>query len=153
MIRAPAAAMVAVTIFISTSASSVQASPDETSSQAVSSLGFPLDGIALEELPATRAFPLFAPTRLPPPAPVQIVEPPPAALPPPPPPPPPSLQLIGIMKIGRDQVALLSDLGSGQIHRLCSGEVFGEWTMRITDARSIAFEHGEERQTQHMFSP
>jgi hypothetical protein len=108
-----------------------------------------LPEIDLDSLSATRALPLFTPSRSAP-----VVEPLPAPepeAPPPPEPTPPSLRLIGVVGTEADPIALLLDEGGGSV-RLRGGESYLGWTLRILDARSVEFSYeGQQQHTLTLF--
>lgn len=114
----------------------------------------PIPGLKLESLSATRTLPLFTPSRS---APVVVEEPPPEVVPVEPEvvvapePTPPPLQLIGIVVTLSEQVAVFVDQGTGEIHRLRSGEVFQDWTMRIVDTRTVEFQNDGRRHALTLF--
>lgn len=113
----------------------------------------PLLGLELESLSATRTLPLFTPSRSAPapepeapeyvpPEPAIVYEAAPAA---------PSLQLLGIVAVQADQVAVLSDPLQGTVQRLRSGEEYNGWTVRIVDGRTVELSSGESRHTLTLF--
>jgi hypothetical protein len=117
----------------------------------------PLSALKIESLAATRDAPLFTPSRT---APVveQYVEPEPvvevaqpvveeAA------PAPPALRLIGVVRTGSEEVALLADENTGQIHRIRPAEEFEGWTLKIVDGRSVEFQNAELSHKLSMFAP
>lgn len=102
--------------------------------------------LELESLTETRERPLFAPSRRPPPPVVAVQERPRPLLavssqpPPPPPPGPPDVRLMGLMLLPHAQMAILEHAPTGEVIRLAAGGELDTWTLRIIDARSIAFE-------------
>lgn len=113
----------------------------------------PLSSLSLESLSATRALPLFTPSRTAPSeeAPVEEITAPPPEPVVEPEQPPPSLQLVGIVLTDDEKVALLLDTGSNEVHRLASGEEYEGWAMTIVDARSVEFRSGERVEGLKMF--
>lgn len=113
----------------------------------------PLSNLSLDTLTATRSAPLFTASRT---APEVAQEapppPPPEPEPPPPPPEPPDLQLIGVVMSQSQQVALLSDAGSGEVHRLKPGEDYEGWTVKIVDPRTVELKNGDQSKTLTMFA-
>lgn len=112
----------------------------------------PLATLKLDALEATRSAPLFTPSRTAPEVAVEAAPPPPAEPEPPPPPEPPQLQLIGVVMSNAQQVALLSDPGGGEVHRLKPGEDYEGWTLKIIDPRTVELKNGDQTQKLTMFS-
>jgi len=113
----------------------------------------PLSSLSLENLSATRSFPLFTPSRT---APVEAevpLEPEPVAIEPvvDPEQPPPPLQLVGIVLTESTQTALLLDSQSQEVHRLGSGDEYEGWSLTIVDARSVEFRSGDRVEGLSMF--
>jgi len=115
----------------------------------------PLSDLTLESLEATLAVPLFTPSRTPP-----FVEPPPepepvVVAPPPepvePPPVPPPFRLIGILMSEAEEVALLSDPNTGEVHSFASGDSHDGWVIDIVDTRTVTFQNGDQTHTLAMF--
>jgi hypothetical protein len=101
--------------------------------------------LSLQALTETRDRPLFSPSRRPPPPDVPVperVEPLLAVVSqaPPPPPAPPDVRLMGLMLLPNRQLAILEHAPTGEVIRLAAGAELDAWTLRIVDARSIAFE-------------
>ncbi len=102
--------------------------------------------LSLQSLTQTRERPLFSPSRRPPPPAVSVperVEPLLAVAsqaPPAPPPTPPDVRLMGLMLLPDTQMAILEHAPTGEVIRLAAGAELDAWTLRIIDARSIAFE-------------
>jgi hypothetical protein len=65
--------------------------------------------------------------------------------------PPPQLSLIGIILTDTTQLALLRDPSTNEVHRLASGEQYGNWEMKIVDARTVQFHQGDRVQDLKMF--
>lgn len=117
-----------------------------------------LQGIALEDLTATLAKPLFSPDRRPPipetvPEEGTQVE---ADLPDMETPvaegtQPPDLTLVGIMIAGNRTLAILRD-GQGRVHRLGSGETIAGWTLTVLDSLSVSLDNGEHRLARRLFA-
>lgn len=130
----------------------------EPSAAAPSTSPNPLAGLDLENLKATRELPLFTPSRT---APVveATIEPQPEPETPEPEAPvetpsePPPLRLIGVVMTGSEQVAILSNEGTGEVQRLRPGETYEDWTLQIVDTRTVAFENGDQSHTFKMFEP
>ena len=114
----------------------------------------PVAALDLESLAATRALPLFTPTRTAP-----VVEPPfvpePIAVEPEvfvaPEPVPPALQLVGLVMSESEQVALLADQATGMVHRLRPGESYDGWVLTIVDGRTVAFSNDGREHLLTMF--
>jgi general secretion pathway protein N len=118
----------------------------------------PLADLDLESLTATRQLPLFTPSRSAPvvetsvePEPEPVVSEPEAPVETPSEPPP--LRLIGVVMTASEQVAILSNEGTGEVQRLRPGETYESWTLRIVDTRTVAFENGDQSHTFKMFEP
>ena len=117
-----------------------------------------LQGIALEDLTATLARPLFSPDRQPPvveAVPEEAssvetdqsdVETPVAAGTQ-----PPDVTLVGIMIAGNRTLAILRD-GQGRVHRLGSGEAIAGWTLTVVDSLSISLDNGDNRVARRLFA-
>lgn len=124
--------------------------------QAVDAQDVPL---SLETLTQTRERPLFSSSRRPPPPAIaepERVEPLLAVVskaPPPPPVAPPDVRLTGLMLLPNRQMAILEHAPTGEVIRLAAGGELDAWTLRIIDARSIAFEL-DGREARHvLFEP
>lgn len=117
-----------------------------------------LQGIALEDLTATLARPLFSPDRQPP-VPESIpeeasqaqtglsgVETPVAEGTQ-----PPDVTLVGIMIAGDRTLAILRD-GQGRVHRLGSGETIAGWTLTVLDSLSVSLDKGDTRIARRLFT-
>ncbi len=113
----------------------------------------PLSSLSLDSLTATRALPLFTPSRTPPAPPpeVQVEEPEPVAEQVDPEQPPPSVQLIGIVLTDATQTVLLRDPASNEVHRLTDGGDLQGWAVKIIDSRSVELRSGERVQGLKMF--
>jgi general secretion pathway protein N len=114
----------------------------------------PFFSLTLEALEATRSAPLFTPSRTapatePPPEPEPI---PVATEPVETEPTPPTLQLVGIVVAGQEEVAILSDAASGEVIRLHPGEEHQGWKLKILDGQSVELSNGEESQKLSMFT-
>ena len=100
----------------------------------------PLDAVRLEDLSATRARPLFTPTRRPPP-------PPAAGISPPPPPPvvvvapePPPFELIGAIVGPHESYAVMRRSGSEKAARYRLGDDADGWRVGAIGFRSVTLE-------------
>jgi hypothetical protein len=114
----------------------------------------PLSSLSLEDLSATRSFPLFTPSRTAPLAAEEPLEPEPVEIEEPvvdPEQPPPPLQLVGIVLTDATQTALLLDSQSQEVHRLTSGDEYEGWSLTIVDARSVEFRSGDRVEGLRMF--
>ena len=115
----------------------------------------PLAGLKLGDFGSTLSQPLFTPTRTAPIVEVPVEAPPVVveAAPPPveEPPPPPPFKLVGVVLGGTDEVAILADESTGQVHRLNSGDDLDGWTMDVLDNRTVEFENAEQSVTLTMF--
>lgn len=114
----------------------------------------PLSSLSLENLSATRSFPLFTPSRTAPLVAEEPLEPEPVAIEEPVvdlEQPPPPLQLVGIVLSDTTQTALLIDSQSQVVHRLTSGDEYEGWSLTIVDARSVEFRSGDRVEGLRMF--
>ncbi len=102
----------------------------------------PLDALRLEDLSATHARPLFAPSRRPPPPPVVAPEAPETApgLAKAAPPEPPPFELIGAVVGEGTAFAILRNRGSNQVVRLRPGEEAAGWRVGVVGLRSVSLE-------------
>lgn len=108
-----------------------------------------LEGIVLEDLQATRALPLFSPTRqLPEPA-IEVV----VAK-------PPTVEtrvsseaflLVGVVLSDSSKVALLRDSQTGIVTRVASGSNYGDWTLTVLGPRQISLEGRGENIVRSLF--
>ncbi len=99
----------------------------------------PVELQPLDQLSATLARPLFAPTRRPPPKPVAVVARP---EPPPPPPPPPSVVLLGIVSEDGDGRAAIKQSGD-KVMRVRAGDDVGGWKVDRIEPRRLVLTLGE----------
>ena len=109
------------------------------------STGNPLWAIPLSRLNATRQRPLFAPTRLPPPA-VAVAKPPPPVMAPPPKPvepEKPQLQLLGTVA-GAEKIGLFIDSATKTVLRLKAGENHKGWILRAVGRRQVELARGTD---------
>jgi len=114
----------------------------------------PLSSLQLEDLTATRSFPLFTPSRTAPVVAETVPEAEPAAIEEPvvdPEQPPPPLQLVGIVLTDATQTALLLDSASQEVHRLSTGDEYEGWSLTIIDSRSVEFRSGDRVEGLKMF--
>jgi hypothetical protein len=96
----------------------------------------------LESLDATRARPLFSPSRRPPPPPAPIAAP---ILPPAPVPvaaPPPDIQLVGVVFGGRTHTAIVEHPADPRPINVEVGDQIDGWTVTEIRPREIVLEHG-----------
>ncbi len=112
----------------------------------------PLDAVRLEDLSATRARPLFAPTRRPPPPPAT-----PISAPPPPPvaaaPDPPPFELIGAVVGTHESFAVMRRRGSEKAARYRLGEVADGWRVGAVGFRSVTLERDGRMQSLALAAP
>jgi general secretion pathway protein N len=110
-----------------------------------------LSSLDLDDLEATRSFPLFTPSRTPP----MVAEPEPEVVfapSPPAPPSPPSLDLIGVIMTEESaDIALLRDRNTNEILRLHAGDHYDGWSLTFVDARTVELRNGDQAQTLRMF--
>ncbi|MBA3517304.1 MAG: hypothetical protein H0T75_06625 [Rhizobiales bacterium] len=130
-------------------------SPDAPAETDAAAAPNPFFSPSLESLEATRSAPLFTPSRT---APQSEPEPEPDVAPvetevaveaeat------PPDVKLIGIVKAGSEEVAILSDTATAEVQRLRPGEEVQGWTVRIVDTRTVELKSGEQRHTLTMFT-
>jgi hypothetical protein len=115
----------------------------------------PLSGLEIESFGATISLPLFTPSRTapieepPPPEPEVVVEVPEEPIDTAPVPPP--FKLIGVVVAGEEQVALLLDEATGEIHSFAAGDGYEGWIMQIVDARTVQFQNSDLSHTLAMF--
>lgn len=115
----------------------------------------PFFSVGLESLEATRLAPLFTPSRT---APSVEPEPEPEAAPVEAEvavesePTPPELKLIGIVRAGSEEVAILSDPSTAEVQRLRPGEEVQGWTLRIVDTQTVELKSGDQSHTLTMFT-
>jgi general secretion pathway protein N len=103
----------------------------------------PLWGIPLATLTATRARPIFLPSRRPQ-APAVAAAPPPAAQPAPPPEPEkPALQLVGVVSGADEGFAIFIDSTTRDVVRLKTGEGHKGWILTSVSSREVTLERGE----------
>jgi len=126
----------------------------EAAAQQAAASPNPLSGLDLGRFAATRDFPLFTPSRTPPSVDTPV-EPEVAVVVPEAPvyttPEPPPFKLIGIVVSGSEQVALLADESTGEIHRFGAGDGYEGWIMQIVDARTVQFQNADLNHTLTMF--
>jgi hypothetical protein len=126
----------------------------EAAAQQAAASPNPLAGLDLGSFAATRDFPLFTPSRTPPTV-EAPVEPEVAVVVPEAPidmtPVPPPFKLIGIVVSGSEQVALLADESTGEIHRFGAGDGYEGWIMQIVDGRTVQFQNEDLNHTLTMF--
>jgi general secretion pathway protein N len=107
----------------------------------------PLDALRLQDLNETRARPLFAPTRRPPPPIVRAAPPPPPIVEAKPAPPAaPPFELLGAVVGERDSFVLLRRQGGAKALRLRAGDEAEGWRVGQIGLRSVTLErNGSER--------
>ena len=112
----------------------------------------PLDAVRLEDLSATRARPLFAPTRRPDPppaAPIAPVAPAPVAATPEPPP----FELIGAIVGPHQSYAVMRRPGSEKATRYRLGEDADGWRVGAVGFRSVTLERGGRTKSLALAAP
>ena len=129
----------------------VTAKPAETPTVAAN----PLWAIPLSALTATRARPLFTPSRRPP---APIVASAPVAAPRPPPPPPtlpqhPNLMLVGTVASENEGVAVFIDTTTRDTVRLRTGEGYSGWILQSIERRTATLQRGDRTETLAMPKP
>jgi general secretion pathway protein N len=105
--------------------------------------GNPLWSIPLRSLSATRARPIFSPSRRPPAVAVAAPPPPAPKAPPSPPAPPqvPTLTLVGTIAEGHDRgIAVFLDQATQKVIRLKTGETEAGWILRRVRGRETMLE-------------
>jgi general secretion pathway protein N len=125
----------------------VTAKPTETPTVSAN----PLWATPLSTLTATRARPLFTPSRRPP-APPVVASAPVAAPRPPPPPPPlvpqhPNLMLVGTVAGENEGVAVFIDTTTRDTVRLRTGEGHGGWILQSVEHSAVTLQKGEQTET------
>jgi general secretion pathway protein N len=115
----------------------------------------PLWAIPLSALTATRARPLFTPSRR---APSPVVASVPVAAPRPPPPPPavphhPNLTLVGTVASENEGVAVFIDTATRDTVRLRTGEGHGGWVLQSIERRAATLQKGDQTETLAMPKP
>jgi hypothetical protein len=129
----------------------VTAKPAETPTVAAN----PLWAIPLSALTATRARPLFTPSRRPP-APVVASVPVAAPRPPPPPsavPQHPNLTLVGTVASENEGVAVFIDTTTRDTVRLRTGEGHSGWILQSVERRGATLQKGAQTETLAMPKP
>lgn len=109
---------------------------------AVELSGNPLWAIPLSRLTASSRWPLFAPTRQPPPV-AAVAKPPSVLAPPPKPAEPetPQLSLLGTVA-GAEKIGLFMDQANKAVVRLRAGENHKGWILRSVSPRQVEFARG-----------
>jgi len=102
----------------------------------------PLAAQALERLSATRARPLFSPTRRPPA--------PPPVLPPPPPSPPPDVALLAVIMDGEDARAVVR--AGPTVRRVQIGDDIDGWKVGQIEARQLVLSQDDRTAKFMMFT-
>jgi general secretion pathway protein N len=125
----------------------VTAKPTETPTVSAN----PLWAIPLSAFTATRARPLFTPSRRPP-APPVVASVPVAAPRPPPPPPPvvpqhPNLTLVGTVAGENEGVAVFIDTTTRDMLRLRTGEGHNGWILQSVERSAVTLQKGEQTET------
>jgi len=108
----------------------------------------PLAAQPLDRLSATRARPLFSPTRRPPAPPPPVV----VASEPPPPPPPPDVALFGIVMDGDGAQAVVRAGPADKIVRVRVGDDIGGWKVAQIDGRRLILSLDDRIATFLMFA-
>jgi general secretion pathway protein N len=125
----------------------VTAKPTETPTVSAN----PLWAIPMSALSATRARPLFTPSRRPPPPPVVASVPVAAPRPPPPPPPVvpehPNLTLVGTVAGENEGVAVFIDPTSRDTVRLRTGEGHMGWILQSVERSTATLKKGDQTET------
>jgi len=106
----------------------------------------PLAAQSLDRLSATRARPLFSPTRRPP------APPPPVVVAPEPPPPPPDVALFGIVMDGDGAQAVVRAGPADKIVRVRVGDDIGGWKVAQIDGRRLILSLDDRIATFLMFA-
>jgi len=101
---------------------------------------------SLDRLSATRARPLFSPTRRPP------APPPPVVVAPEPPPPPPDVALFGIVMDGDGAQAVVRAGPADKIVRVRVGDDIGGWKVAQIDGRRLILSLDDRIATFLMFA-
>jgi hypothetical protein len=115
----------------------------------------PLWATPLSALTATRARPLFTPSRRPPAAivaNVPVVTPHPAASPPPPPE-HPNLMLVGTVVAENEGVAVFIDSSTNDTVRLRTGEGHLGWILQSVDRRTVTLQKADQSETLELPRP
>jgi general secretion pathway protein N len=115
----------------------------------------PLWATPLSALTATRARPLFTPSRRPPAAivaNVPVVTPHPAASPPPPPE-HPNLMLVGTVVAENEGVAVFIDSSTNDTVRLRTGEGHLGWILQSVDRRTVTLQKADRSETLELPRP
>jgi len=125
----------------------VTAKPTETPTVSAN----PLWAIPLSAFTATRARPLFTPSRRPP-APPVVASVPVAAPRPPPPPPPvvpqhPNLTLVGTVAGENEGLAVFIDTATRDTVRLRTGEGHGGWILQSVERSAATLQKGGQTET------
>lgn len=117
--------------------------------------GNPVASVPLDSLSETRARPVFAPTRRPPPVatPRAVVAAPPPAPVVAPRPAAPSLVLFGTVEAEGEKLAVFFDEASGVVVRLRLGQGHGGWTLRAIEGRTATLDQDGRRVTVPMSPP
>ena len=113
----------------------------------------PLSTLTLDGFKATLDRPLFARTRRGP-APEVVDTPPPEPVAAPPQEPAPedlNLRLVGLILSDPDNLALLLDESTGEIHRVRVGDDYDGWKVVVLDPRTVELRRDAERHTLTMF--
>ncbi len=115
----------------------------------------PLDALRLEDLAATRARPLFAPTRRPPPPPAARIEQAPRPEPSPvvAKPEPPPFELIGAVVGERESYAVLRRRGSEKAARFRLGDDADGWRVGAIGLRSVTLAREGRTQSLALAAP
>ena len=120
---------------------------------AAADLGNPLDAVRLEDLSATRARPLLAPTRRPPPPPAARIEAPPPPAPIVAAPEPPPFDLIGAVVGPHESYAVLRRHGGDKAARYRVGDDAEGWRVGAIGLRSVTLKRDGRTDSLAIASP